>query len=78
MSDVEAPVRDERLVEQLTTIDDICRDQGVDASPVFPLVEDVLTAGNVLRDAAVDAGMNGRSRRVVADALGRALRTGAD
>lgn len=78
MSDIETPVRDERLVEQLTTIDDICRGQGVNVSPLLPSVEDVLTAGNVLRDAAVDAGLNSRSRRVVADAVGRALRTGAD
>ena len=71
-SEPEAPERDERLIDHVTSIANRCHDQGVDVVSVVPELEGVVRGAYELREAAKE--MNSRQRRVVADGLGQAIR----
>lgn len=68
--------RDERLIGNLTHIDDLCRRQGVSAEPVMGEIEHVIQAVRPVREASEKAGLNSRERKVVAEAISDAIREG--
>lgn len=68
--------REERNIGTLQHIADVCREQGVDSTPVMHQAEQVVKALRSLREDAEKAGLNSRERRIVGEAVADAVREG--